>query len=604
MFRSAWFGQNFFRRRVFAVTTALFALGVAFMPMPVYGQLPPWLRSPTSPTSEDVLPRGVNRFGDIEAASVVSPFTSNTLFEIASPTVRDRSAPPTGITPVEHRVHDIEGRLKLAFLRIELADSNPRVVIETLNQAPVLSVEDEQNTRSLRIITVTEQDSVYNGIAADALAQTWQETLQQEIDLVDSLESAQVLRSRATRSAQIVLGLGLASGIIGLLYRFLARKQTNLHHRQQDEDQARNALITDATANYENRVIETRPDSQARSQPVEAEALHPIEQIANRRPMLLTSLRHQFNLQRRIQLYAALKWVLLWLMVGIWYFGIFAIFSTIPFLMRWRYWILSAPLEILLLWFLIGLAIRISHFLIKTNTIQRFSAAIPSYSATGSAEQERRRLQASTIEHALAGLVTTVLIFVGMLWTPGILGISTGSILAGSAIFGLAISFGSQSLVKDLVNGCLILVEDQFAVGDIIAIGDDAGVVESINLRITRIRNVKGDLITVPNSGITKVKNMTRLWSRVNFLIEVAYENDVDQVIHLLDKTAQAMFDEEEWRDLILEPPIVLGVDELAGSGMTLSVLIKTASMKQWVVGREYRRRVRYAFADHNVEIG
>lgn len=189
------------------------------------------------------------------------------------------------------------------------------------------------------------------------------------------------------------------------------------------------------------------------------------------------------------------------------------------------------------------------------------------------AEDQRRELQASTITGALEGLATVGFISVGVISTLNSFNISTSSLLAGGAILGFAISFGSQSLVKDLVNGTLILFEDQFAVGDVVAIDDDAGVVENVNLRITQIRNTQGELITIPNSAISRVKNMTRLWSRVDFAIEVGYENDIDAVIHLLHQVAQDMYQEDAWKELILDPPEMLGVDQLSHTGMTLPLV-------------------------------
>jgi len=134
-----------------------------------------------------------------------------------------------------------------------------------------------------------------------------------------------------------------------------------------------------------------------------------------------------------------------------------------------------------------------------------------------------------------------VLIGAGIIGTLESFNIPTESILAGGAILGLAISFSSQSLVKDLVNGSLILLEDQFAVGDVVDIDGAAGVVENVNLRVTQVRNTQGELISIPNSTINRVKNMTRLWSRVDFTVEVAYENDINAVIQLLEQIAQDM---------------------------------------------------------------
>jgi small conductance mechanosensitive channel len=176
--------------------------------------------------------------------------------------------------------------------------------------------------------------------------------------------------------------------------------------------------------------------------------------------------------------------------------------------------------------------------------------------------------------------------------------------LAGGAVIGLAISFGSQSLIKDLVNGCLILIEDQFAVGDVIQVRDKSGLVENLNLRVTQLRNSEGQLITITNSNITNVSNLTRLWSRIDFSIVVAYENDPKLVLDILKEVCQQLYSEPEWRDHLPEPPKVLGIDDLSHTGMSMRVWIKTAPMEQWSVGREFRLRVRQAFEANNIQIG
>jgi small-conductance mechanosensitive channel len=217
---------------------------------------------------------------------------------------------------------------------------------------------------------------------------------------------------------------------------------------------------------------------------------------------------------------------------------------------------------------------------------------------------QRRALRTETISRALQGMATVILFTIGILWTLNALKLPTESVLAGGAILGLAISFGSQSLVKDVVNGCLILMEDQFAVGDVIDLGHVAGEVETLNLRVTQLRNVEGRLITIPNSAITEVQNLTRLWSRVDFTIEVAYDNDPQHVLSLLDSLAQQMYTEPAWCEHIAAPPEILGIDTLSHSGMLIRVWIKTAPAQQWAVGREFRLRVRQAFAEHGIQPG
>ncbi|MGQ9872253.1 mechanosensitive ion channel family protein [Leptodesmis sp.] len=253
-----------------------------------------------------------------------------------------------------------------------------------------------------------------------------------------------------------------------------------------------------------------------------------------------------------------------------WYVGIAQIMSTVPVLMRWSLYVWATPFALIVIWFGISLAIRICKSL-----IDRFSHSWKVNPAPTLGETQRTALRSNTIAEALKGFITFVLIIVGIVITLGLFNIPTTSILAGGAVLGLAISFGTQSLIKDLVNGCLILIEDQFAVGDVIQIGDKSGLVENLNLRVTQLCNSEGKLITIPNSNITNVSNLTRLWSRVDFSILVAYENDPKQVLDVLRQVSQQMYHEPEWRDRIPEPPNVLGIDDLSHMGMLVRVWLK-----------------------------
>ncbi len=140
--------------------------------------------------------------------------------------------------------------------------------------------------------------------------------------------------------------------------------------------------------------------------------------------------------------------------------------------------------------------------------------------------------------------------------------------------------------------------------GDVIIINGMDGFVEDFNLRLTQLRNPEGQLITIPNSAIAEVRNLTRLWSRVDFTIEVAYENDPDKVLAVLESVAQSMYHSPEWQDKLPEPPEILGIENLSHTGMLVRVWIKTAPLQQWLVGREYHLRVRRTFAQHNIVIG
>jgi small-conductance mechanosensitive channel len=603
-------------RRMRWLMLGLLTFWLSLAALPALGQLPPMFNSSRPVTTSNNLPLGIDRYGDLEVAPVVSPYTGDELFKIVSSTIVDRENPPADVIPVEARARDIEGRLRLVYRRIGALENPPQVDVSVLNQTPILVIASPTDSRSLSLVTVTEQDSAFYGETRRQLAQEWEDILQEDVDQVYQLHQPEIRRQRLVNGINILLGLLAFTLLVWFLRRLLNRRQNFLRLQQQEEDQARTNLIAETVASQEKQslgvaqVAAEEPGMASAAQPERGtpdsssdhEEAMPF--LLHRHHALLVLLRQKFNTKRRIRFYTLLKWLLFWVTILVWYGGIYAIATTVPYLMRWQYWILSTPLKVLLIWFAVGLAIRISLALIDARTIKRFSTAIPTEMIANPAEEQRRELQASTITGALEGLATVGLILIGIIGTLNSFNISTESIVAGGAILGLAISFGSQSLVKDLVNGTLILLEDQFAVGDVVAIDDDAGVVENVNLRVTQIRNTQGELITIPNSSINRVKNMTRLWSRVDFAIEVAYENDINQVIALLKELAHTLYQEDPWKNLILEEPEVLGVDQVSHTGMLLRVWIKTAPMQQWAVGREYRRRVRLAFEEHNIHIG
>ncbi|HHY45889.1 MAG TPA: mechanosensitive ion channel family protein [Firmicutes bacterium] len=170
------------------------------------------------------------------------------------------------------------------------------------------------------------------------------------------------------------------------------------------------------------------------------------------------------------------------------------------------------------------------------------------------------------------------------------LGVDTASLLAGAGLAGLAIGFGAQSLVKDVINGFFILFEDQFGVGDYVGINDVSGIVEDIGLRVTRIRDFGGQLHIVPNSQISRVTNYMGSSMRVLFEVGVAYDSDVDHVLEVLARDFEKARTEIPG---IVEGPTVLGVSDLAESAIKIMVIARTQPMEQWRVERELKKRIK-----------
>ncbi len=215
-------------------------------------------------------------------------------------------------------------------------------------------------------------------------------------------------------------------------------------------------------------------------------------------------------------------------------------------------------------------------------------------------EVEKRAETLSRIVNQVS-LVLIVLV-VGMLIMKE-LGFDIAPIVAGAGIAGLAVGFGAQNLVKDVITGFFILLENQFRVGDVVSIAGKNGLVEAINLRTTVLRDLEGNVHVVPNGAIETVTNMTREWSRIVLNVGVAYKESVDRVMEVLAELGKTMEADPEFGPKILEPLTILGLDSFGDSAIVIKVMFKTRPLTQWAVGREFRRRIKNRFDEEGIEI-
>jgi small conductance mechanosensitive channel len=176
-------------------------------------------------------------------------------------------------------------------------------------------------------------------------------------------------------------------------------------------------------------------------------------------------------------------------------------------------------------------------------------------------------------------------------------------ILATAGVLGVAVGFGSQQLIRDIINGFFILLDDQIRVGDVVEIAGKAGLVENVNLRITTLRDLAGNVHYVRNGDITVVTNMTKEWSRYVFEIGVAYRENVDEVIAVLRQVDADLRQDPKFGPDILEPLEILGLDKFADSAVIIKAFIKTKPICQWTIGREFNRRMKVRFDELGIEI-
>jgi len=248
------------------------------------------------------------------------------------------------------------------------------------------------------------------------------------------------------------------------------------------------------------------------------------------------------------------------------------------------------------------LGLIVLHFIIR-RVMKKFARLIiikVSKKVGMTTEQEKR----ITTINALFTRVAFILLWgIGIIIILGELNINIAPILTGLGIFGLALSFGAQSLVKDLIAGIFILIENQIRVGDVAVINGTGGLVESIDLRTIVLRGTEGTVHVFPNGLIRTLSNTTKDWSACVLDISVAYKEDPEKAMEIMKEVDEDLRRDKEFGRYILKPIEIFGIEKLSKSSMVIRVRIETQPLKQWTIAREYRLRLKKAFDEQGVEI-
>lgn len=233
------------------------------------------------------------------------------------------------------------------------------------------------------------------------------------------------------------------------------------------------------------------------------------------------------------------------------------------------------------------------------------SSAIERYltQTDGEGHQVERSARARTLLPLLRNVIMVFLVVMVVLIALSELGINIAPLLAGAGVVGLAIGFGSQKLVQDLITGAFILFEDTIAVGDVVKLGEHSGVVEAISIRTIRLRDLTGSVHTIPFSTVGTVVNLTKDFSFYAMEVGIAYREDTDEVVAVLRQLGEELMADPDFGHLILAPLEVLGVDRFDASSVVIKARIKTLPVKQWSVGREFNRRMKKRFDELGIEI-
>jgi len=515
-----------------------------------------------------------NQVGSLVSANI--NLDGYQLFKIASVASTNEEEDNTEL-PIKLRENAIESALDQAVKRFiqqkDLDPQNIKVTYRILNNLPVVSVSNGINPDNgeIRILTITQEDARLYGLEPEELAK----------QIVGIVRDA-LVRAYNQRQSQYVLRQGMYAialfaiimAISWIVHRIQDRYKAESNHLKQEQEElnAKPSIPIEADK-------EVPPDQQ------QSQIRHHNERKRQK--------EQELNANRLKRLLLQILQLALWLAAVTWIVGRF------PWI-RWiQSWLLKQPLTIVGIIIFTSLAIRGLSVL-----IDRVLGVVQEAQTLSPVESQRRALRFSTFSVVLKGIVTAILAAVAVILILETLNIPTAPILAGVGVLALGISLGAQNLVTDVLNGCFILLEDQYAVGDVIDVDNAVGFVEYMNLRITQLRGAGGRLSTIPNSSIKVVHNLTKNWSRIDFTIEIAYDADPVKAMEMMKEVSEGMAADPEWGSKVLEPFVLIGVENISHAGIQILMWIKTQPIQQWNVAREFRRRLKAEFDKEGIAIG
>lgn len=422
------------------------------------------------------------------------------------------------------------------------------------------------------VATVTETDASQAGVGIPELAGRWRDSFRRTIS--DALWGIDFDRRYPLARELLVVAFVLAGGFLLLLLSRVGRAlegiQRRVRHRQQllerSSQEGAMAAVSGGVATLD---------------------LQRLTSLHN--PAALRQAGNLLRLLRRLLLFSNVAAV----------FAVAALsLAVFPATRNVAIYLTGQSLLLPLLW--VGLivlqpllALAVDHVLARWGRSM----------AQQERESNRSEQRINTYSKVLRLAVTFFCLLIGLYGTVLLLGLDP-TVLAGAGLVAVAIGFLTRNLLEDMINGVLILCTDRFAIGDVINVGDKGGLVEDMNLHVTSLRGSDGQLTTIPNRRIDVVDNLTQQWSRVDFTVRVGSAVDPQRALAVIEAEAQRLWQEPQWHELLTEPPSVLGIDEISHAGTLIRVWIATRPLKQWLVGREFRLRIKLALAEAEIELG
>ncbi len=504
----------------------------------------------------------------------------------------------------------------------------PKIEIGIKNNQTVIFVprQLELGLSAQTIVTVNRADSLYQGKLIEDIAKEWRFLIAESLN--ESLWANEIDYYYPFARLGVAIGIMLVIAvpvIILAIIRYLLKTWNRYLSRQlralkesltvdaealsSDEFPVSDTLNQRTENNQENqeriklnkptilatlkKVID-RPDKALAKAKIMIE--NTVQNISNNVPNL--SLKKQGIIKRKQNIAQLLLGLFFWIQFFLVLLALTLIVLLFPETRRYTYFFLGQAIIIPLIWMSTNIANKLSNIFIDfyLNKWAKNAQLI-------NPNSHRYTLRVSTYSNALKSGSTFLFIVIATVATVMFFGIDL-TVLASVGGVAFVFAFLSRNVVEDMLNGILILWTDRYAIGDVIQVGNIGGFVENMNIYITQIRGAEGRLVTIPNSKISIVENLTKDWSRVEFKIEIAYEADVRKALNVISEVSEEMQTDPTWKDKIIEPAAILGVDDISHQGILIQVWIKTQAMQQWAVGREYRLRVKEAFELAGIPIG
>ena len=520
------------------------------------------------------------------------------IFFIAVPSTIIQEKGDNKVSLLEQRVRTIENNLQ-EIIKRGFDPNTLQVSLSVLNSQTVIIASDQKNLSQQIIGTITQSDVQLYGESIDKIGEEATKIIQKALLQAYEERLPSNFQRQFIFSAIILLVVIIITLIIFKIQKILRIRLSTIKQCL-NEAKIVSSKKTDKINNFFDYLSFTLYFYFARQKLVPPPDLDKnLKNFIAQPDRFLNEKELKNILEKEIKTEILYIRLLLLGIILIWVQAISFILGLFPHTRQNSLQLAGTPITLLVIWSGVTIGSRLLEF-----AIDLFLNSWTENILLTESTYQRQVSRISTFGSAVKGISTIILIATGIILSLQTFQVPVTPVLAGASILGFAISFGSQSIIKDIFSGTINLMNDSYAVGDLVIIGTDAGLVEDFNLFVTRVRSANGDLITIPNGLVGIVRNQSKDWSRIDYRVQVSYETEVEKALLVLLEVAQSLYDDEKWSEFMVEPPELKGIEDLSHQGITLRIWLKTQPGKQLLVAGELRLRVKEAFIAAGIKIG